>query len=232
MAIPNVAVLVPWRDGCPHRERALAWTLRRYEALHPDWPIVLGESPDGPFGRSAAILDAASKVDADIYVVTDGDVWVDPTESVARAAEVGWAVPHRLIHRLSADSTALVLEGADWHGLPLSTDNPQDSRPYKGNETGTIFTITSDLLAEVPPDPRFRGWGQEDEAHGLALRCLVGPPWRGDDDLVHLWHPPQPRQTRRIGNPRSKALHGRYVAARRSPERMRALLAEAQAVAA
>jgi hypothetical protein len=79
----------------------------------------------------------------------------------------------------------------------------------------------------APIDPRFVGWGQEDESWALALGCLAGPSWRGTAELWHLWHEPQVRQSRSVGSAASLALHQRYVRARRDPRRMAALVAEA-----
>jgi hypothetical protein len=222
----NVSVLFPWRDGCWHRQKALDWVTDRYEAEFPEWEHVIGESPAGPFSRSAAIMDAARRSTGDMLVVADTDVWCHPGLAVLAAIDTGWAVPHDKIHRLSPESTQQVLDGGDWRGLPLSTDNKQDAKPYRGNETGTLVVLRRDVLFDVSPDPRFVGWGQEDHAWGIALRCLVGAPWRGTDDLVHLWHPPQPRKNRVVGSDAGMALLRRYRTARRDPARMRALISE------
>ena len=223
----KVSVLVPWSPGCPHREAAWSWVRARYAHNVPDWEIITGEgnTPDG-YSRTRAILDAFSRATGDILVVADADVWCDPRQAVAHTAEHGWAIPHTLIHRLSLESTTAVLAGADWRGLPLSTDNPQDSRPYRGHPTGTLVVLRRDVLASVPPDPRFVGWGQEDDAWNLALTTLAGAPWRGADDLVHLWHPAQPRQSRTVGTDANLALFRRYRNARRRPAVMRALIEE------
>ncbi len=226
----NVSVVVPWVAGDPWRAQAWAWVKARF--AETQWEVVTGTCLDGPFNRSAAILDGARHASGDVFVVADADVWCDPTEAVERATENGWAVPHTLIHRLSKESTVQVLTGSDWRGLPLSEDNPQDSKPYRGNETGTLVVLARDVLFDVPPDPRFVGWGQEDQAWGMALRTLVGAPWRGPDDLVHLWHPPQPRQSRVVGSSANMDLLRRYQAARRRPDAMRSLVDEARSAVA
>jgi hypothetical protein len=224
----HVAVLVPWDDPpCEWRRRAWAWVRSRWAAEWPGWEIIEGTSPPGPYSRTGGILDAASRTDADLLIVTDADVWVDPTDAVLAAQSHGWAIPHRLIHRLSAESTSAVLDtAADWRSLPLSRDNHQDSRPYVGHETGTWVVLRRDVFRAAPPDPRFVGWGQEDDAWALALRCLVGRPWRGNLDLVHLWHPPQARVSRVLGNPANAALLRRYRAASRDADLMRDLIEE------
>jgi hypothetical protein len=160
-------------------------------------------------------------------VISDADVVCDGLRSLAAAAlEHGWAVPG-LLHRLSEDSTWRVLAGEDWRGLPLSADNPQDRRPYRVHPGGTLLAVTAEAFDTAPPDPRFVGWGQEDDALAAALRCLVGPEWRVDADVVHLWHPPQPRASRVVGNTANRALARRYHKAR-TPAAMRQLVEEAR----
>lgn len=210
----TVSVVVPYRAGCPHRDAAWHWVRARYAAL--GWEIVTGESAEGPFNRAEAILDGARRAAGDVLVVADADSWcagvTDAADQVAGG--VSWAVPHWFVYRLSQASTLRVLAGAPWRGLALSDDNAQDRRRYRGNETGTLVVIHRDVLFDVPPDVRFVGWGQEDVAWALALRVLVGAPQRGDAELVHLWHPPQPRMNRVIGSPESRALLDRYRVAR------------------
>ena len=221
----TVSVLVPWRPGCEYRERAFQFMRNRIARAHPSWELVVGECAPGPFNRSAAILDAAGKASpgADVYVVHDADVFLegDLAESVEAARSSGWAVPHKMLHRLADDASAAVLAGVDWRGLPVA------QKPYRGNEAGTLIVLTRDVLDLVSPDRRFVGWGQEDDAWALALRCLIGEPTRGSDDLVHLWHPPQERLNRRIGNQAGKALLSRYRRAASNPDAMRALIEEA-----
>ena len=224
----SVCVVIPHRDGCPWRQRALQFTTRHLAERY-DWPVVLGScAEDRPFNRSAAILDGVRRTDADCVVVHDGDVFLDGdlNEAVAAAEDAGWAVPHELVHRLSPHSSELVQHGEPWRDLPLSTDNKRDSRPYRGYETGTLVVLRRGLFGVAPPDPRFEGWGHEDEAWSAALRCLVGPPWRGTADLVHLWHPPQPRRSRAVGSVEGQRLERRYRRARRDPHAMRALIEE------
>lgn len=226
----TVAVVFPWRSGCPYREELYRWVRGKYETLHPDWELVTGRSDEGLFSRSQAILDGAARTDADVLVVADADVWCDPTEAVDHIEAHGWAVPHLLVHRLSPESTQRLLAGEDWRGLPLSTDNRQDRRPYRGNETGTLVVLRRDVLEAVPPDRRFVGWGQEDEAWAIALRGLHGVPWRGRADLVHGWHPPQPRKSRVTGSDASAALLARYRRVR-TAQALRELVDEARCAA-
>jgi len=166
-------------------------------------------------------MPAVEASSADVLVIADADVWCDGLDAAVRAVAGGapWSQPHRMVHRLSETATERVLAGADWHGLPLA------QWPYVGFEGGGIVVARRETLLEVPM-PVFFGWGGEDESHAHALRTLAGPPWRGDADLVHCWHPPQERMSRRWGSDEGRALVKRFQAARGNPAAMRQLLKE------
>jgi hypothetical protein len=60
----------------------------------------------------------------------------------------------------------------------------------------------------------------------MALEALAGSCVRGRDPLYHLWHPPAPRDSRRIGSDANAALERRYIVAMRSDQQMRELVSE------
>lgn len=220
----TVAVVVPFRGGEAHRDRNWAWLHERWEGLGLE--VIEGTTGVDGFSRTQAILDARARTDVDVLVVADADVWCEDL-GVAAAQRAGWSVPG-MLHRLSPASTDQVLAGEDWRGLPLSTDNRQDAKPYQVHAAGTFLTVTAEAFDLAPPDPRFVGWGQEDDAWAAALQTLVGPPARTGADVVHLWHPPEPRSSRVTGNRANKALARRYHNARRSTALMHTLIAEAR----
>lgn len=169
-------------------------------------------------------MPAVERCSADIVVLADADCFTDGLEDAiaAVAGGAGWGIPHRTVHRLHEKGTAAVLAGKPWNRQPLA------QKAYRGIEGGGYVVAKRDTLLEIPLDPRFVGWGQEDEAHAIALRCLRGPPWRGDAPLVHLWHPPQQRLSRTRGSREGWNLRRRYLRARQSPDQMRFLLEEAR----
>lgn len=205
-----------------HRERAINWVLDRYAERHPDWRLLLAPAAEGPWSKGQAVADAALASDANIVIVADADVWCEGLEAAVTAVATGapWAIPHHRVHRLTADATVRVLAGAD----PWRQDTAE--RPYVGVTGGGLVVLTRATLECMPLDPRFRGWGGEDISWGVALHCLAGSPWRGVAPLVHLWHPPQDRRTRRVGSVENEMLRRRYFLARRDPDRMRNLLSE------
>ncbi len=167
------------------------------------------------------MADALSRTDADIIVVADADVACDGIQTAVEAVEAGaaWAVPHSRVHRLTEAATEAVLAGGQLEGDTVD-------RPYFGHPGGGLVVLPRTHYEACPIDPRFAGWGHEDDAWAIALTTMHGEPWRGTAPLWHLWHPPQERPSRREGSPESKALFRRYRHASRDVLRITALLEE------
>lgn len=184
---------------------------------------MLGEARASAWSKARAVADGLLRTAADILVIADADVWCDDLGEAIEAVRRGapWAIPHSDVHRLSPSATAAALRGA-----PLNTVGPLTQPPYRGYEGGGLVVLRRDLYERAPLDPRYLGWGQEDESWALALRTLAGRPWRGTAPLYHLWHPPQPRESRRWGSPAARHLYHQYRRAAGDPDTMRALLGE------
>ncbi len=222
----GVAVVVPYRASDPLREAAWRWLRIQWETAFPGWEIIEGACPDGPWVKALAVTDALERTNADVIVLADADVW---TEGVAAAVDVvsargGWAIPHWRVHRLDQAATHAVLSGS-WFDESLACDEQ-----HLGCPGGGMTVIERSLRERAPLDPRFIGWGQEDQAAGQAWETLGGKPWRSRDPLWHLWHPPQPRMNRRTGSPESADLRRRYRDAFAAPAAMAALIDEAREV--
>jgi hypothetical protein len=220
----TVEVIISWRPGDPQRERNLRWVLEKWERV--GWSVTLtGQGNTGPWCRAADVTPAVEASSADIIVVADADCWTDGIHDAVDAVQrrAPWAVPHLMLCRLGPTATDLVLAG----GRPEDQDEFSE-RPYKGHPAGTLFVIPRATYLDLPLDPRFVGWGQEDDAANLCWSLLLGKPWRGTAPLWHLFHEPQPRRSRGIGNDANLQLYRRYKAARHHPDRMQALVNEAK----
>src|SRR5581483_2655576 len=152
----------------------------RWAEMYPSWEIVEGHCAEGPWCKAAAVMDGARQAHGHLVVVAGAE----------------WAIPHDQVHRLDRGATTDVVAGS-WDPDHLKR---VEQRPYRGHAGGGILVMPASSLDRVPPDPRFVSWGQEDDSWALALTTLVGRPWRGFSPLWHLWHPPQERLTRRVGN--------------------------------
>lgn len=202
------SVLVPYRPDGGYRDRAWQWVHRWWATAYPRWQVVEGRPPPGPWCKALAVRDALARADHDLLVIADADVVCDGVGEAVAAVVGGaaWAVPHERVHRLTEHATRLVLAGTP----PDRIRGGRARTPYVGVAGGGMVVIPRGSYVRAPLDPRFRGWGQEDESAGLAWHTLLGRPWRGTAALYHLWHPPAPRLNAHVGSRESRALHVRY----------------------
>lgn len=227
------AVLIPFRNTDEDRADAVRFILDRLcvadlsAMLASDWPQV---PHGGTWVKAHAISNALASFDAFYGVratslaILDGDCIIPNLLQAFDVLDEGapWVIPHTMVHRLTKDSTRAVLDGGPLVG------QMEDPGPYIGYEGGGCTVLRRETWEQVPMDPRFLGWGHEDKAWSYALRCLVGEPVRLDGVCWHLWHPPQERLDRRVGSLESRALEWKYKAARKDPDAMGRLVAEAK----
>lgn len=150
-------VIIPWRDGCPHRERALEWVLAQYYERTP-WEVTLAIHAEGPWRKAAAVAGALERSVAEVVVVADADVWTEGVFSAVRAVTCGvaaWAVPHFNVRRLDEECSEAHMEGRPYEFK---------GRVYRGMVGGGVVVTLREAAVEAPLDPRFEGWGQEDES--------------------------------------------------------------------
>ena len=205
----------------PQRVAVREWIARRWATVH-GLPVTFAECPDTDWSKGAAVNPAITASRADVVIVADADSFVDHeplTAAIDATRGGGWAMPYSDVKRLDPASTAAVLTGAP--GRPRL-----ERGPYPALPGGGIVIAHRDAWTTVHGiDPRFRGWGGEDHALGLALRILVGDVHRQRGTaLHHLWHPPAPANRR--PSPATRRLDARYRAARRDPNAMRTLIGE------
>lgn len=204
----SIALLIPWRGGCQHRDAALSWVWSRYDVTQPTWERVVGHHYEGDWCKALAVADALSRTDADILVVADADVLLEPG-ALRRAVAVveqgaPWAVPHVKVRRLTEQATAHL------YATGIDTGEYEKPSPYTGVLGGGCVVIRRDVYEDCPLDPRFAGWGGEDLSWGEALTVLHGEPERLDSDLLHLWHPHPARIDRHVGTLENQDVRLRY----------------------
>lgn len=226
-------MVIPWRSGGEERAEALAWVRERWLS-HPcvAWVHVASDpEPEQPWSKGSLVargLRAFRSLGAEVEIVAvaDADVWSAGVEEAVQLCAAGepWVAPHSWVARLSPAATALVLAGRE----PAEAEKAGglERMRYEQTAAGGLVVLRRELAEAAPIDPRFEGWGYEDEAWRYALESLGGPRKRLKETLFHLWHPPQKRSSARLA--RSLALKLRYGQARRhGPEAMRKLVAEA-----
>ena len=222
----EVGIVIPFASGaCSWREAALVDVLAWWEAS--GWPVAVGAGDGAAWVKADAVADGLGRLGPlEVVVVADADVIPGSLASVAAAVDVvaggtyRWAVPHRLVKRLSGEATRA------WRATGQWPRSGWDRPPYRGQRAGGLVVLDAGLYRDAPLDRRFVGWGHEDVAADVAWRALGGAPWRGDADLFHLWHPPARKANEAIGSRPSKLLLDRYrAAAKLGPGAVAALVA-------
>src|SRR4051812_19986506 len=74
----KVSLLVPFRSDSGRRDRLWEFVSAWLGTYHPDWEVLMGFSPKGPFNRGAAINRSAAASGADVFVIHDADNICDP----------------------------------------------------------------------------------------------------------------------------------------------------------
>jgi hypothetical protein len=233
----TTAVLFPWLPGDPDRDAAADWVMAGWRAHHPG--VALLDSAGMPMPADATwskgehtawMLDQVGP-DVDVVVMSDVDCWVAPGEiqvaiDAVASGEFGWAVPHQDVRRLTRARTRQFLAAPPPAAEVLVHASELTEAPYAGFAGGGVVLLSGRAARQVPLDPRFRGWGQEDTSWALALTTMLGAPYRGLHDLLHLWHPPMPRRCRAFGSDANVLLMRRYAAAEGDRAAMGCILAE------
>lgn len=234
LAPEDVALIIPWQHQTD-RLVGLRYVTDWWRSLGIE-PAVGVMRPGEVWRKGVAIergIDAwtIDLTEPKVWIVADADVVMsgpdgqrDLIEAVARVASgaVAWAVPHLKVHRHPAAGTHAIIHGIAAHELP-----DPGVEIHQGHPGGGLVVLSPKIVAErVLPDPRYAGWGQEDDSWAFAIKTLHGAPWRGRAPLHHLWHKPQQRQSRNVGSAEGEALYRRYLGALEHRRPMRALVDE------
>lgn len=192
----GVSVIVPMQSDSGHRDNAWRWIRQWYEDLHPDWEIIEGIIPRGePWRKGVAVADGISKSHHHTLIIADEDCFIDPsalTESVKvlREENVGWVIPHRVVHRLDDPTSMQILRAPPSLSSINGHKKGYQRPPYEGYAGGGMFVVDrSDYEATGGIPIIFQGWGAEDECLALVLDTILEPHRRLGQDLIHLYHP-------------------------------------------
>jgi hypothetical protein len=204
----GVAILVP-RDKHPTPDREAAWKRVRahYAVHHSSWQIIEGVCPSTVWIKGAAVEAALSRAHADIVIIADADVMVEPralrdaVSAVMRGAP--WAMPHKRVFKADQSATQSYLH-MDPHENFISPNPAVCTRaPYDGVPGGGIVVLKEVNFRAIGGIPYgFVGWGEQDRALSILCDTLLGPCHRGAADLLHLWHADQPSKKHPEANTR------------------------------
>ncbi len=216
----DIDVIIPFGGDDVYRQLNLLHIQQQWWDL--EIPIKVGVYEEGPWCKAYAVEEALINSTAEWIIITDGDVWcenVDHWIDDVVTSEQQWGIPHKTIDRLDAASTSKVLTGGPWGGTYAKP-------PYKSVAGGGTVMLRREMYEQVPLDPRFVGWGYEDECWGLGLMTMFGEPVKGTDPMWHLWHPPAIPKTGRVMDSDKRRLRQRYHSSAYRTKLMSQLLAE------
>lgn len=229
----QVRVIIPYADdGQDVRRSSFYWCIRQWERRY-ELPVNVATA-DLPWRKGEAVNRAVRTLPSAVrvIVIADADVFLRPVDIAGFAnlldwtyANNGWATPTARVVRLTGPGSAAVKNAGDlwgdWSPAPAAIE--EEHRQHAG---GGLTIIHRDMYQQCPLDPRFEGWGHEDDAWAYALHTMVGAPLRGSANLYHLWHEPQARQSRLHGSEENRALFRRYHDARGDRDVTRAIIDE------
>ena len=234
-----MAVLIPWMEGQLGDGRAEAFrhVCDWWSAAHPEWPVIVGrcDDDDGPWRKGLAVWRALCRVDADVVIMADADVVcsnVVDSVGVVLSGAARWAMPHRMVGRLSAESTSVVYGRGLYPRPPFRPGAASEAyaKVHRGAPGGGMVVVRSDVAKLIPIDPRFVGWKFEDYAWARALTIIAGHPHMGRELLYHHWHTPAVNSGTSVSVPEpeseSRRLWDRYRSVPHA-DAMMALCAEA-----
>jgi len=191
----TIPVLVPWRPDGGRRDDLWRYVRRSFWSTLPDFRIVTGRSPDGPFNRSAAVNDAAALAgNWRVAVIADNDTWVPPAQlqaavDTATKSQRLTAAFSRVVE-LSRDYTDRLLDGS----ASLADFNVDRVRTESLGVQSSMLVIPRTLWEQVGGfDVKFQGWAGEDNAFWKACAVMGGEPARIDGCAFHMWHEVAPR---------------------------------------
>lgn len=217
----DVSVLIPYREDSAQRAILLDHVMKWWRQHMPgNWELSIGGCEAEQWCKAEAYADALAGATGRYLIFSDADVMIPGAPVAVQALTDGWmwARSHDLVVRLNsvttqeliATSTAVPWSAREYANTPLCWED----WPYEQRAAGAGVCVHRNVYETVPHDPRFLGWGCEDEAWGIALEVMFGQEAKVRGmPCIHLWHPPQPKPLRN-GSVESQALLARYRAAR------------------
>jgi Glycosyl transferase family 2 len=225
----NCSLIVPWKYAYD-RERIWSYLWPAWE--EEGFEVILSPLSDFEVWRKGkAWHQGLQKASCDFVCLMDADCWVPAlSEAVGLLTDgVRWVQGQNVVLRFDKQTTARLLSGELSLEDATKLENIWEDQPRMSSAgVGTI--LRRDEADEIPLDPRFVGWGWEDNSWWEALTTMWGEPARLDSSFCyHFHHKPQSDKDRRPNSQSQTWLLSReYVRARGRPQQMQAVIDRAR----
>ena len=215
---PDASVLIAYRQSDPYRLRNLLAVVEQIKkagnlqiiiveqdseprldhAVLDDGVSLLFQEQAGLFNKSRALNAAAKKADADVLVIADADLILDPLALVGAirfcSDKKSCVNPYDRLVDLTREESERYLAG---NGLPRTRMSTKPNREGIGEYIcfcGGLFVIPCKTFFDIGGmDEAFIGWGGEDDAMTVKLMGLEVPCLQVSNRVAfHLWHPRPP----------------------------------------
>lgn len=205
------------------------WTWCRARWGAPDIELIAADSGEEPFSRGNSRTLGATKASGEVLFFADADSANDNLRASVDLLErapwvIAYSAPKGYVALTEAATECLLARSPS---EPLRAPQPGDWYERCHSFAGALCMRTEDFWRVGGYDPRFEGFGFEDDAFHEALDTIVGEHERVDGVHLHLWHPHI--ESERFNQPHigeNKALADRYYAARGNREAMLRIVEE------
>lgn len=223
MSKPSLAVIIPFRGGCRHREASMEYQVEYCTKVFSgnyDFELVVADDPGLRFNRGRALNEGVRRSSADTLIFLDGDLHVGIHEFVEAfrllaKEECSFVVPFSSVNYLNPEGSRLTLKHRALVGR-------YEGRWTNRSTGGCNVLYRQDFL---PFDNRFSGWGFEDAAWAMAMETLRGPARWVEKPCYHFWHP-SAFDSQHPDHAASVELCGRYTAAHKNKTEMEKIIKE------
>ena len=240
MGKPVISILIPFRNNGDRQEQ-FDWLQSRWKALFPEAEVII-ESDDNkdPFSKTIAVNRCYARATSDVLAMVDADVWVEPAVLLEAARRIrgghaAWVQPCNRVVRLNEEYTKELVKTdptADWNP---TIDELKDKAERITPVVGLVAVFSREGFERIGGmDPRFRGWGWEDNAFNNAMNTIHGRVILLQNYVWHLWHP---RGLDNSGKPtwvgqqtRNADIGRRYKEARGNRRKMLSLVKEVRSI--
>lgn len=226
----SCSLIVPWRAGDPRREEIWDWCKRFWAVHYPELELIEVDDGQEPFSRGGSRNLGAEMAKGDILVFADADTLVGHVHGAIELAEKGWwcfAYPAGMYCALTEEATDKLLTTDP--GEHLMEPVQEQCRQRITSYGGVLVVPREAFDAAGGYDPRFVGYGFEDNAIMFALDTMWKPHERATGWATAFEHPHIEEE--RFQQPHiheNKALCERYEAVYSNRSAMRALIRERQ----